>query len=112
MKKIRIILSLLPFAVLTGCSFGASIDTLMAPPKLSVEQEQIFAALTKAEGSAISLKYPKSGKYLSAFIIEDLDGDGGNEELQWTRTSFALIFSMKKTASGALYTIPLRKVPK
>ncbi|SFX11291.1 hypothetical protein [Ruminococcus sp. XPD3002] len=79
MKKIRIILSLLPFTVLTGCSFGASIDTLMAPPKLSVEQEQIFAALTKAEGSAISLKYPKSGKYLSAFIIEDLDGDGGNE---------------------------------
>lgn len=65
--------------VLTGCTFGASIDTLMAPPKLSVEQEQIYSALTDAAGTAISLKYPKSGKYLSAFIVEDIDGDGGNE---------------------------------
>ena len=74
---------LLPFmaAALTGCTFGASIDTLMAPPKLSVEQEQIYSALTTAEGSAISLKYPKSGKYLSAFIIEDIDDDGGNEAI-------------------------------
>lgn len=74
---------LLPFvaAAFTGCTFGASIDTLMAPPKLSVEQEQIYSALTTAEGSAISLKYPKSGKYLSAFIIEDIDDDGGNEAI-------------------------------
>ncbi len=65
--------------MLTGCTFGASIDTLMAPPKLSVEQEQIYSALTDAAGTSISLKYPKSGKYLSAFIVEDIDGDGGNE---------------------------------
>ena len=68
-------------ALLTGCSFGASIDTLMSPPKLSYEQEQIYSALTDATGNNISLKYPKSGKYLSAFIIEDIDGDGGNEAL-------------------------------
>ena len=68
-------------AALTGCSFGASIDTLMSPPKLSMEQEQIYSALTAAVGNNISLKYPKSGKYLSAFIIEDIDGDGGNEAL-------------------------------
>lgn len=64
---------------LCGCTFGTSIDNLMAPPKLSVEQEQIYSALTNAAGSSISLKYPKSGKYLSAFIIEDIDGDGGSE---------------------------------
>ena len=51
----------------------------MAPPKLSVEQEQIYNALTDAAGTNISLKYPKSGKYLSAFIVEDIDGDGGSE---------------------------------
>lgn len=51
----------------------------MAPPKLSVEQEQIYSALTDAAGSSISLKYPKSGTYLSAFIVEDIDGDGGSE---------------------------------
>lgn len=64
---------------LSGCSFGTSIDNLMAPPKLSVEQEQIYNALTDAAGSSISLKYPKSGMYLSAFIVEDIDGDGGSE---------------------------------
>lgn len=66
-------------ASLTGCSFGTSIDNLMTPPKLSVEQEQIYKALTDAAGTNISLKYPKSGKYLSAFIVEDIDGDGGDE---------------------------------
>jgi len=77
----KIILLPLAAAVLTGCTFGASIDTLMSPPKLSVEQEQIYSALTAATGNSISLKYPKSGKYLSAFIVEDVDGDGGNEAL-------------------------------
>ncbi len=65
--------------MLTGCAFGTSIDTLMSPPKLSLEQEQIYSALTDAVGDSISLKYPKSGKYLSAFIVEDIDGDVGNE---------------------------------
>ena len=65
--------------LLTGCSFGTSIDTLMSPPKLSIEQEQIYTALTDAVGDSISLKYPKSGRYLSAFIVEDIDGDNGNE---------------------------------
>ena len=75
---------LLPFmaAALTGCTFGASIDTLMSPPKLGLEQEQIYTKLTDSLGTTnISLKYPKSGKYLSAFIIEDIDDDGGNEAI-------------------------------
>ncbi len=66
-------------ALLSGCTFGSSIDNLMAPPKLSVEQDQIYSALTNVAGSSISLKYPKSGKYLSAFIIEDIDGDDVDE---------------------------------
>ena len=82
MKKISAFITALSAgAALTGCTFGASIDTLMSPPKLSQEQEDIYTALTDAHGTAISLKYPKAGKYLSAFIIEDIDGDGGNEAL-------------------------------
>lgn len=81
MKQISKLLSPVCAAViaLTGCTFGASIDTLMTPPKLSAQQEQIYSALTEAAGTSISLKYPKSGKYLSAFIVEDIDGDGGSE---------------------------------
>ncbi len=73
--------ALLTGVSLGGCSFGANIDTLLAPPKLSEDQEQIYAALTAAAGTSISLKYPKSGDYLSAFIIEELDGDGSAEAL-------------------------------
>lgn len=77
--------------MLAGCSFGSNIDNLMTPPKLSVEQEQIYAALTGAAGTSISLKYPKSGKYLSAFIVEDIDGDGGNEAIVfYEKTSLAV----------------------
>ncbi len=79
--KIKIICIILTVIFITGCSFGTSIDNLLTPPKLSVEQEQIYNALTDTTGSAINLKYPKSGKYLSAFIIEDIDGDGENESI-------------------------------
>ncbi len=78
-KTIALVLTCVLTAILSGCTFGTSIDNLMAPPKLSAQQEQIYSALTDAAGSSISLKYPKSGKYLSAFIVEDIDGDGGNE---------------------------------
>ena len=65
--------------LLPGCTFGTSIANLLAPPKQSIEQEQIYSALTDATGSGIRLKYPRSGKYLSAFIIEDIDSDGTDE---------------------------------
>ncbi|MGN0590146.1 hypothetical protein [Ruminococcus sp.] len=67
--------------LLSGCSFSTSIDGLLSPPKLSLEQEQIYDALRRAAGSSISLKYPKTGDYLSAFIVSDIDGDGEDEAL-------------------------------
>ena len=79
MKLLRILPLTAAAVLLTGCTFGTSIDNLLAPPKQSIEQEQIYSALTDATGSGIRLKYPRSGKYLSAFIIEDIDGDGNSE---------------------------------
>ncbi len=81
MDKLKIIAAAAVMLPLTGCTFGTSIDNLLAPPKLSIEQEQIYTALTDAEGESISLKYPKAGKYLSAFIVEDIDSDGGSEAI-------------------------------
>lgn len=79
--KSRLFCLLCTVMLLTGCSFGTSIENLLTPPKLSVEQEQIYQALTNTTGTSINLKYPKSGKYLSAFIIEDIDGDGESEAI-------------------------------
>lgn len=83
MKLKRFFLSVIISAamLLCGCSFGASLDTLLAPPSLSVEQEQIYQALQDAAGKDIKLQYPKTGDYLSAFILSDLDGDSENEAL-------------------------------
>jgi hypothetical protein len=36
---------------------------------LTREQTAIFEALTNAEGTALTLKYPKSGEFLSAFVF-------------------------------------------
>lgn len=90
MKTLKLLIFPL-LMLMTGCAFSSSIDNLMSPPKLSVEQEQIYNALTNATGTSISLKYPKSGKYLSAFIIEDIDGDGGDEAVVfYEKNSIAL----------------------
>ena len=90
MKKLNIVLAML-FLLLTGCSFSASIDTLIMPPKLSRQQEHIYNALEKYAGNNISLKYPKSGDYLSAFIIADIDGDDDEE---------AIVFYEKNSVSS------------
>ena len=67
--------------LLSGCAFGATIDTLLVPPRLSGEQEQIYQALQNAVGKDIKLQYPKTGDYLSAFILADFDGDREEESL-------------------------------
>lgn len=80
------------FAVMaTGCSVGINVDTMLTPPKLSGQQEQIYQALKDSTGSDIRLKYPKRGAYLSAFIIADIDGDHEDE---------AIVFYEKNTISA------------
>ncbi len=65
----------------SGCSIGINADTLLTPPKLSEQQEQIYQALRDTTGSDIRLKYPKRGAYLSAFTIADIDGDAAEEAI-------------------------------
>lgn len=74
-KAFCCLLSCLLVFCLSGCSIGVNVDNMLTPPKLSEAQEQIYQALKDTTGSSISLKYPKSGSYLSAFIVTDIDGD-------------------------------------
>lgn len=103
MKKFLSLLTAASVLSLGGCTFGTSIDNLMTPPKLSIEQEQIYSALTDAAGASVSLKYPKTGKYLSAFIVEDIDGDGGNE---------AVVFYEKNSLTGSENTLRINILDK
>lgn len=72
---------------LPSCAFTASVETMLSPPRLTVEQENIYQALQAAVGSSVSLKYPKSGERLSAFTVEDLDGDGADEAIVFYESS-------------------------
>ncbi|MBQ8786077.1 MAG: hypothetical protein IJZ61_00400 [Oscillospiraceae bacterium] len=65
---------------LSGCS-SASVDTLLTPPKLSEEQSAVYDALLKSVGRDISLQYPKSGDYRSAFVFANIDDEPDNEAI-------------------------------
>ncbi|MBQ2824323.1 MAG: hypothetical protein IJF18_07075 [Oscillospiraceae bacterium] len=66
---------------LTGCVLGNSVEALLSPPEISEEQREIYSALVRHTGENITLQYPKAGSYRSAFIVDDLDKDGGKEAL-------------------------------
>lgn len=72
---------------LPSCAFSGNVETMLSPPRLTVEQENIYRALQAAVGSSVSLKYPKSGERLSAFTVEDLDGDGQDEAIVFYESS-------------------------
>lgn len=74
---------------LPACNFSASVETMLSPPRLTAEQEQIYQALQLTAGNSISLKYPKHGDHLSAFTVVDLDGDGLDEAIVFYNVSLS-----------------------
>ncbi len=65
---------------ISGCS-GASVEELLSPPRLDGEQAEIHKALRSCTSDGIKLKYPKSGKYRSAIVISDIDGEPTDEAI-------------------------------
>ena len=78
--------------VFCGCSFSTGVENLLSPPKLTDSQEQIYSALTRQVGSKIKLRYPKTGQYLSAFVVANIDGEPSDE---------AIVFYERVGLSGA-----------
>lgn len=70
-----------------SCSFNYSVESLLSPPKLTEEQTAIYQALQNSKGGNISLKYPKSGDYRSAFIIRNIDDEPTDEALVFYRST-------------------------
>ena len=78
LKKIIPIAAAVLFA---GCSFGSSVDSLLTPPKLSVEQKDVYEALVKSVGNDIRLQYPRAGEYRSAFVFANIDNEPDDEAI-------------------------------
>lgn len=85
--RIKAAAVLLTAAIFTGCTFSSSIDSLLRAPMMNDEQEGIYSALTYYTGDNITLIYPKSGEYRSAYLMYDLDSDGTDEAIVFYEVS-------------------------
>lgn len=82
MKTKLSILLMCAALLLSGCSFGTfSVDTLLTPPKLSQEQQEIHQCLIESVGNDITLKYPSSGDNRSAFVVANIDSEPTEEAI-------------------------------
>lgn len=73
--------------LLSGCSkFGIEIQDLITPPDPTGELYEIRQALYSYAGEDITLRYPKSGNWRSAFIVEDIDLNGVEDALAFYST--------------------------
>ena len=79
MKRLALVLLCI---MLTGCqAITFSVDGLLSAPKVADEQSAIYEALFESAGRGITLEYPRSGDYRSAFVLYDIDGDREEETL-------------------------------
>ena len=79
--KLKIFLVCLICLALCGCQAAGSVENLLTPPKLTEEQTEIYRELIGSVGQNVKLKYPKSGDYRSAFVIENIDDEPGTEAM-------------------------------
>lgn len=86
MKRALALLLAAALFCLSGCSLTpASMESLLSPPVRTEEQSEIYQALLGSVNANISLVYPRSGEYTSAFVVEDIDGDGLEDALVFYR---------------------------
>ena len=82
MKKTAAAALALAILPATGCTgINLSVDSMLAAPKLTEEQQRIHEALISAVGRGITLKYPRSGNNRSAYVIANLDSEPSEEAL-------------------------------
>lgn len=78
-KLLKILAAVLCVFMLSSCTeFDNSAKSLLRAPR----QEELYhiqKALEISAGSDITLKYPTSGEYRSAFVLKDINGDGEDE---------------------------------
>lgn len=78
--------------MLSGCSFGGEIGTMLTPPAMSVGREALTGAIREAIGGSYELVYPQAGSYRTGIISEDLNGDGETEAVCFYRAEGSLGF--------------------
>lgn len=81
-RFLLLLLAVLMASVFSSCYyFDAGMENLLVPPKLTDGQNEIYKVLENRAGTGISLKYPRTGDYRSAFVIENIDDEPGKEAM-------------------------------
>lgn len=87
-KLIACVLSALLMLVMSGCdALMFNADELLTAPKLEGDMHPVQKALEDSVKGDITLKYPDSGEYRSAFVVKDIDGSGSEEAFAFYSTT-------------------------
>lgn len=83
MKRILLlIMTAVIICVCGSCSMtGSDYTAYLTAPKATGDMTEIADAFYDFAGDDILLSYPKRGDHLSAFVLEDIDGDGSKETI-------------------------------
>ena len=74
--------------MLGGCAFPQSgVESLLAAPRLSEEQSEIYSALVRETGNDIKLLYPQRGENRSAFLVINLDEEATDEAVAFYQST-------------------------
>ena len=96
MKSKLLIWAVLLLFLLSGCNFSqTTVESLVKPPVLSAEQQEIYKALVAYEKKDISLIYPKTGEYRSAYVIQNFDDEPSDEALVFYKEASPAATTMK-----------------
>lgn len=87
-KLISICLSALLIFALSGCdALNLNMEELLVAPMLEGDMHPVQKALEDSVKGDITLKYPASGEYRSAFVMKDIDGSGSEEAFAFYSTT-------------------------
>ena len=72
---------------ISGCNFSSTkVDDMLNAPKPSGDLYEIQKALERYVEGSVDLRYPRSGEYRSAFVLQDIDNDGTDEAFAFYST--------------------------
>lgn len=80
-KGIAVLISTLLMGFASGCSINGSVEEMMKPPKLSINQEEVKNILNDVLSPEAELKMPIEGESTSAIQFVNLDEDEEAEVL-------------------------------
>lgn len=86
LRKGLLLLSLAAVTALSGCTVSVSSTELIHPPKTVGNEAEIQQLIDESANGSYMLKYPQSGEYRSAIIMEDLNNDSVDEAVAFYRT--------------------------